>query len=120
MPESGAFTNGHLYEAKHAPLPEPSRAELECKQDYYVRPKRQNPRQQNPILYDKVRRKYYASPRVATGSWKPASALTRRTICDLATQIRFEKHTKQAERSMRNINPHFVTWLVGLPKGYFD
>ena len=119
MPASGMFVGGRLYEGTHVALPEQKDYKLEFQQYYYnVAPKKRNVRQRNPILAGGSKRKHFASPRVCSASWTPSSILTKRSIEDLATQIRFERGTKARERQFRKINPEWVTWLVGIPKDY--
>lgn len=47
----------------------------------------------------------------------PSRVLTRRTILDLPTQVRFAQDTPDALRS-GTPNPEFLEWLMGFPRGW--
>ena len=47
----------------------------------------------------------------------PANYLTNRNACMLETQVRFEATTPDDMRA-QPINPNFVEWLMGYPKGW--
>lgn len=49
----------------------------------------------------------------------PSRVLTRRTILDLPTQVRFAQDTPDALRP-GHPNPEFLEWLMGFPRGWTD
>ena len=118
MPQCGAFVNGHLYMAKHAQLLTPRTLQLVFNQKYYNSPKHKHFRQRHPVLSNDATYKLFSTPRVCNASWTPSNVLTQRSIRDLATQLRFERKTKKHERLYRCINPDWLSWVSGLPKGY--
>ena len=66
-----------------------------------------------PALQELVRKKWWATPRRSCPSH--VNVLTRRTIFDLPSQVRFEKGTKNRKRLL---NHEFVEWMMGFPVGF--
>jgi DNA-cytosine methyltransferase len=50
-------------------------------------------------------------------SYNPNNHLTKRSVCDLQTQLRFEIHTESREGIP---NPTFIEWMQGYPKGWTE
>jgi len=46
-----------------------------------------------------------------------ANVLTQRTVRDLPCQVRFERSTPDELRG-GSVNPEFVEWLMGYPRGW--
>ena len=66
-----------------------------------------------PALQSKVRMQRWSTPRRSCPGH--VNVLTRRTVYDLASQVRFEKGTKNRKRLL---NPEFVEWMMGFPAGF--
>jgi hypothetical protein len=62
-----------------------------------------------------VTRDFWATPRYGLES--PSKVLTERTICDLPTQLRFERATPGSQRRWYP-NPGFIEWMMGYPPDY--
>ena len=74
-----------------------------------------NPRMTSGVLPRPVVRYSWATPRHA--NVRPASFLTRRCVCDLATQVRFARSTPAALRKGR-LSAEFTEYLMGYPIGW--
>ena len=120
MPSSGFCSKGRLYEADHMALSEPRKIDLSFRQEYYKGPANVANLQRHPTLKHEVMRKFFVTPRASNASYYPSSVMTKRSITDLGTELRFEKHTKKSERKFRHANPEWVGWLVGLPRNYLQ
>lgn len=83
----------------------------------YAAPKgvRPSPLKKYPPLPAPVRAKCWATPR--HGMTGAANVLTQRTVRDLPCQVRFERSTPDALRGGA-VNPEFVEWLMGYPRGW--
>jgi site-specific DNA-cytosine methylase len=68
-----------------------------------------------PMLVGPVKSARWSTPR--HGSTHASNYITRRTMRDLPTQVRFEASTKDAHRA-GGVNPAFVEWLMGYPSGW--
>ena len=71
----------------------------------------------NPLVQQAVRVRAWPTPRHR--GFGPAShALTKRSIKDLPTVIRYERGTPDALRRAGVINPEWAEWLMGFPRGW--
>jgi len=71
-----------------------------------------NVRHRSGMIRSKVRKDRFATPRFSMT--QPANHLTRRTMNDLPTQVRF-----LVDRSPKKyMNPNFVDWMMGYPPGW--
>lgn len=69
----------------------------------------------SPLITTRVVRNQWSTPR--HGSTGPVNVLTQRGSGDLATMVRFAADTPNHLRGQR-LNPDWVEWLMGFPKGY--
>lgn len=68
-----------------------------------------------PRLTEPVTVSRWATPR--HGCISAVNYITERTAHDLPTQVRFEASTRDRDRA-GGVNPAFVEWLMGYPKGW--
>jgi hypothetical protein len=74
-------------------------------------------KQRLPELTEPVTATRWSTPR--HGGVYASNIMTRRSLCDLQTQVRFESGTPDDARGLQ-INAAFVEWLMGFPQGWTE
>jgi hypothetical protein len=78
-------------------------------------PDKRSPTQLHPNIKTPVKFRTWATP--AHSQVYAQLVMTQRSIHTLATQVRFERKTKNREGVLA---PRFVEWMMGYPLGFTD